>query len=313
MGFRILPAILLALALLLPPLGASQLRAAVPVPSARSQMLVSTDWLARHLNDPAVVILHVGERAGYDTGHIPGARFIALSDLAVTRGPLRNELPPVADLQKLFAAAGVGDTSRVVLYGDRLGLFAARAWFTLDYLGHGSRAALLDGGLEKWRAERHPITQQQPRVKPAAFTARVNPGVVVQLAEVQNLSRQAANPVTAPAVLLDARPPEEYAGAKVFPGLRPGHIPGAASLYWMKTLESDDDPQLLPPFELRRLFTAAGATPGNRVVTYCVTGVQASHLYFTAKYLGYDAALYDGSFMEWSAAPAPVATGGPPR
>jgi len=82
---------------------------------------------------------------------------------------------------------------------------------------------------------------------------------------------------------------------------RPGHIPGAASLYWTKALASKEDPVLRPPAELRALLEAAGAAPGDTVVTYCRTGVQASHSYFVARYLGYEARLYDGSFSEWSA------------
>jgi thiosulfate/3-mercaptopyruvate sulfurtransferase len=301
--------ILLVLLLLLPSLGNSQARASLPIPIARSEMLVSTDWLGRHLDNPGLVILYVGDRSGYDAGHIPGARFIAFSEITVVRGEVRNELPPVAILKKVFEKAGVGDASRVILYGDRLGLLAARAWFTLDYLGHGDRAALLDGGLEKWRAESRPLSKEEPQVKAASFAPRVNPGVVVQSPAMQDLSWEAAND-TAPLVLIDARPPEEYAGTKDHEGVsRRGHIPGAVSLYWMKTLEGRDDPQLLPPSELRKLFVDAGAAPGKKVVSYCVTGVQASHTYFVAKYLGYDAVLYDGSMSEWSNAPGtPVVT-----
>lgn len=308
-GFPVLAAlvlgILLALMLLLlPPLGHSQARATMHIPTVRSEMLVSTGWLDRHFNNPGLVILYIGERKSYDEGHIPGARFVAFSDITITRGELHNELPPVADLKKLFEKAGVGDDSRVILYGDRLGLLATRAWFTLDYLGHGDRAALLDGGLEKWRAERRPLSKEEPQVKAATFTPRVNPAVVVQLPVMQDLSWEAANDPASPLALIDARPPEEYAGTKDHNGVsRRGHIPGAVSLYWMKTLESKDDPQLLPPAELRQLFAAAGAAPGKKVVSYCVTGVQGSHTYFVAKYLGFDAALYDGSMTEWSKAP----------
>jgi thiosulfate/3-mercaptopyruvate sulfurtransferase len=119
-----------------------------------ADMLVQTSWLAAHLADKNLVILHVGtDRNSYDAAHIPGARFLALSEIAVSRNGIPNELPPVNDLKATFERLGVGDHSRVVLYGDMLGLFATRAYFTLDYLGHGSSAALLDGGLEKWSRE----------------------------------------------------------------------------------------------------------------------------------------------------------------
>ncbi len=281
----------------------AQRRAAV-AGQVRSEMLVSTAWLARHLTNPAVVVLDIGvNRAEYDAGHVPGARFVSLRELAVSRNGVPVELPPVADLKRVFEQAGVGDKTRVILYGDMLGLAAARAYFTLDYLGHGDRAALLDGGLEKWKADKRPLSTGATPVQPAVFTPRVRPELVVYLADVRNLSWEAANEKPAPVTLLDARPPAEYTGEEGRNGIpRAGHIPGALSLYWMDTLESKENPEFLPPHDLRRVFEKAGVS-GRRMVTYCVSGMQASHLYFTAKYLGYDVALYDGSFSEWSNTP----------
>jgi thiosulfate/3-mercaptopyruvate sulfurtransferase len=276
--------------------------------ATREEMLVSTEWLARHLGDPSVVVLHVAqERAHYDAGHIPGARFLAFRDLVVTRDKVPNELPPAADLKRAFEQAGVGDDTRIVLYGERSGLLAARAYFTLDYLGH-DRAALLDGGLEKWKADARPLSQEAPMVKPATFTPRVRPELLVNLPQVRDLSWEAVNQEPSPVTLLDARPADEYSGGKPHDGVpRSGHIPGALHLYWMDTLEGKDDLQLLPPYELRQLFQKGGVST-RRVVTYCTTGMQASFLYFAAKYAGFDAVLYDGSFLEWSnAADTPVA------
>src|ERR1019366_2826707 len=117
-------------------------------PATRQDMLVSTDWLSKHLTDANVVVLQVSaNRNAYDAGHIPGARFVGLPELVVTRDGIPNELPPVADLKKVLEAAGVSDDSRIILYSDVSVLPATRAYFTLDYLGHGDQAALLDGGL----------------------------------------------------------------------------------------------------------------------------------------------------------------------
>src|SRR5580704_9442870 len=105
-------------------------------PAVRSDMLVSTDWLAQHLNDPKIVILQVSrDRMAYDAGHIPGARFLGLSDLVVTRNGILNELPTTEALKGLFERLGVSDDSRIILYGDAAMLPATRAYFTLDYLG----------------------------------------------------------------------------------------------------------------------------------------------------------------------------------
>jgi len=284
-------------------------------PAVRSEMLVSTGWLAGRLEDPRVVVLHVArERGDYDRGHIPGARFVGWGEITATRGGVPNELAPVADLQRLFERLGIGDDSRLVLYGDNFGLSAARAYFTLDYLGHGERAALLDGGLEKWRAEGRAVTAEVPEVKAERFTPRVRAARVVGLDVVRDLSWVLTNVAAADVILIDARPEEEYTGARPGDGVpRGGHIPGAAHLFWMQNLESRENPVMRPAAELRKLYEAAGASPARKVVTYCRTGGQASHTYFTARYLGYDVSMYDGSFFEWSNAAGTPIVAGPGR
>lgn len=283
--------------------------------SVRSEMLVSTNWLAERLKDPKVVVLHVArERAHYDRGHVPGARFVAWGEITATRDGVPNELAPAGDLQKLFERLGVGDEARIVLYGDNSGLSAARAYFTLDYLGHGGRAALLDGGLEKWQAERRPISTEAPEVKSARFTPRFRTATVVSLDVMRDLSWAASNVSNPNVALVDARPAEEFTGAKPGDGIpRGGHIPGASNLFWMQNVVSKENPVMRPAVELRRLYEAAGATADRKLITYCRTGGQASHAYFTAKYLGYDVVMYDGSFFEWSNAEnTPVVSGARP-
>ena len=140
-------------------------------------MLVSTEWLAQHLNDHDLVVLYVGrDRSQFDSGHIPGSRFVRLDELVEQHQDSLNELPPVVKLQAVFESLGVGDSSRVVLYGDGGGLLAARAYFTLDYLGHGDRTSLLDGGLEKWSAEARPSSRDELTAARAHLTPRVAAG-----------------------------------------------------------------------------------------------------------------------------------------
>ncbi len=272
-------------------------------PAVRSEMLVTTSWLAQHLKDSNVVILHVSrDRAAYDAGHIPGARFLALSDIVVTREGILNELPPAAALKTVLERAGVSDDSRVILYGDTSVLPATRAYFTLDYLGHGDRAALLDGGLPKWTAESRPLEKETPAVKPGRLTPRPHPEVLVDINAMKDLSFSAVNAPAASPVLVDARTAGEFNGTTAASSEipRPGHIPGATDVYWMQTQASKTDMSLLPEASLRKIYEAAGVTPDRPVVTYCNTGMQASQSYFTLKYLGYDARMYDGSFSEWS-------------
>ena len=222
----------------------------------RSEMIVSTAWLAAHLNDPKVVVLHVARaRAHYDEGHIPGARFAGWDEITATRDGVPNELAPVADLQKLFERLGIGDDARIVLYGDNSGLAAARAYFTLDYLGHGGRAALLDGGLEKWKAERRAISTDMVEPKTARFTPRVRASAVTNLDVVRDLSWTATNLTSPSAVLIDARPVDEYTGTKPGEGVpRGGHIPGAANVFWMQNVVSKENPALRSVAELRKSF-----------------------------------------------------------
>jgi thiosulfate/3-mercaptopyruvate sulfurtransferase len=277
----------------------------------RSEMLVSTDWLAKHINDRDVFVIHVaGDRKHYDDGHLPGARFLSSKEILTTRNGVANELPAVADLQKVFEQVGMGDTGRIVIYGENSGLLAARVYFTLDYLGHGDRAALLDGGIEKWKAEKRMVETQPVKSEPVKFTPRPRPQIVAGLDAVRDLSRVATNAHSlegASAAIVDARPEEQYIGNQT---QRSGHIPGAASVYWQDNLVSRENPVMKSLPELSKLYEAAGLRAGQKVVTYCNTGMQASHSYFTLKYLGYDVMMYDGSFSEWSKAEgAPVATG----
>ncbi|MCU1286219.1 MAG: Thiosulfate sulfurtransferase [Acidobacteriales bacterium] len=274
--------------------------AAQSKPALRSEMLVSTQWLAEHLKDPGVIVLSVGGSPGfYSEGHIPGARFINLDQITVKRGDVPNELAPVDQLQKVFRDAGVTNASRVVIYGDRYNLLAARAYYTLDYLGIAEHAALLDGGLSKWKNELRPLTNDVPAVKAGTLTVKVNSKILVDTAEMKKLSESKS-----PA-LIDARPLEEYSGERRSEDVsKLGHIPGASHLYWMDLLVSRENPVLLSPEELRKKFETANANV--KVVTYCRTGMQSSFDYFVAKYLGYDASMYDASFFEWSAEDLPA-------
>ncbi|MGA2960845.1 MAG: sulfurtransferase [Candidatus Korobacteraceae bacterium] len=276
--------------------------------NAGSQLLVQTNWLAAHLNDSNVVVLHVApNRTSYDAGHIPGARFLPLSDVAVTRDGIPNQLPTVDAMKIAFERVGVGDKSRVVIYGDMSGLFAARAYFALDYLGHGNHAALLDGGLEKWKAEHRVISTAAPAFKAVNLTVKARPELVADLSAMKQI---VADKKT---TLIDARPPDEYSGARAGDGIpRAGHIPGAKNVFWMENLASKDNPVLKPAPEMLAKYEAAGVKRGKNVVVYCRTGVQASHDFFTLKLLGFNPVLYEGSFFEWSNAPGtPVETSKP--
>ena len=269
-------------------------------PVVRSEMLVSTSWLEQHLNDRGLVVLYIGrDRNQFDSGHIPGAHFVRLDDLVDQRTESLNELPSVADLQATFESLGVSDHSRIVLADDAGGVLAARAFFTLDYLGHADQVALVDGGLKVWMAQSRPTSKEESPVARAKFSVLVHPDILVTTARMRQLSLGAEKGDTDYA-LLDARPLAEFTGlVKSEAVSRAGHIAGSQSLYWKNLIHSDLDPRLRDRNALLEQFARSGARPGKPVITYCRTGMQSSFTYFVARYLGYPAAMYDGSVYEW--------------
>jgi len=182
----------------------------------------------------------------------------------------------------------VSNDSRVVIYTTSWFPMAGRGYYTLDYMGHGDHTALLDGGLAAWRAARLPLEKDAPRFAPGKFTPHLHPEVRAMLEDVKKLSGEPS-----PAELLvDARPDKRYTD---------GHISGAVHVYWQETLvDAKDNPVFLPPDKLQALFASRGIQPGQKLITYCEIGLQASHDYFIAKYLGYDAQMFDGSIHQWS-------------
>jgi len=270
--------------------------AAAPAQAARlDSPIVSTQWLADHLNDPTVVVLHLASiRRDYTTGHIPGARFLWFNDVAPSNPDLNTELPSVEQLKTLFESLGVSDNSRVIVYGQTISPLVARVYMTLDYLGAGDRAAVLDGGLAAWKAEGLPISTEAPKVARGKFTPHVHADAVVNADFVKaNIDKPGLK-------ILDARTPNFYTG-EGGGGPRPGHVTSAQNIpFTTLTTLVDSTLKMKDKSVISGMFTAAGVQPTDRVVTYCHVGQQASLLYLAAKYVGLKASLYDGSFEDWS-------------
>jgi thiosulfate/3-mercaptopyruvate sulfurtransferase len=279
--------------------------------------LVSTEWLAAHLGEPDLRVVDVRwyldparrGREQYRTGHIAGALFMDLDrDLAAPGGARggasgRHPWPSPEQVERVMGAAGIEGTTRVVAYDDQAGAVAARLWYLLRVHGHAS-AAVLDGGIVKWKAEGRPLEIAEPSVVPATFRARLRPGAVVTKAEVEALG--------APALVLDARAPERYRGEVEPIDPRAGHIPGAVNAPFAANLTGGETPVLRPATELRARYEALGAAREAPVV-YCGSGVTACHDLLALEVAGLSGRLYAGSWSEWSSDPTlPIKTGSDP-
>jgi thiosulfate/3-mercaptopyruvate sulfurtransferase len=281
--------------------GATALSAASAV--AQGVFVSPSDVRSMRDSDQLVRILDVGRtHEEWNTGHIAGSIEFALQWVVVTRDGIPNELPSVAVLDSVFESWGIGDTTIVVIHGDPLA--AARVWATLDLLGH-PRSYLLDGGMARWRAEGYPLSDVHISPRAGHFTPRLQQQ---RLADAAWIRARLDDPSM---LLVDARSPGEYAGSQQSMQVpRPGHIPGARSVFWRRLLQSDTMPTLRDRAELRRLLAMPAGT--TDFVAYCRTGHMASMLYAVARELALPVKLYDPSFVEWSSrADLPVEQGPP--
>lgn len=279
----------------------------VPPTALRPDLLVSAEWLERSIARPNVAVLHFGTQAGYDAGHVPGARFVNLAALQPTQNGIALMLREPSELRAALEAAGVSTSSHVVVYGDDF-VQGARGFLILEYVGH-PRVSLLDGGIVAWKAGNRPVSTEP--VAPAGGFMAPPPREQRVVTASWVLDHLHDDAVT----LIDARPLAQYAGLVAPTAALPrlGHIPGAHSLFWQQLIVSPADPRLKDPESLRALFAPTGARAGSTVVAYCFSGMLSSVAYFAARYLGYDARLYDGSMFEWSPnAELPIANCGTP-
>jgi len=260
----------------------------------RNTMLVTTSWLADHLNDPNVVILAVGREGEYEKGHIPGSIALNVNDIVLSQNAagIHVELPPMAQLAETFGKLGVTNDSHVVLYVSGNSVTAVtRTYLTLDAMGLGAHASILDGGFPAWQSEKRPVTNDVPTVKRGKLDTCPQSDVIAGLEYVKsNLHHPGVD-------LLDVRSAGDYAAHEGHGDSRAGHVPGAVSLPFEKLMDSG---KLKPAAELQAALSAAGVKSGDRVVSYCYIGARATVVYFVARYLGYDARLYDGSWEEWN-------------
>jgi thiosulfate/3-mercaptopyruvate sulfurtransferase len=282
--------------------------------------LVSTGWLAEHRTDPDLRIFDVtvhlrpstsggpyrieSGRADYEAGHVPGAGFLDLpGELSDTDSPLAFTMPPVEKLARALGAAGVGAGSRVVAYATTSPMWATRLWWMLRACGFDN-AAVLDGGLAKWKAEGRPVEAGESRYPPAELTLAARPELWADKAAVLAAVGDGA------VCTLNALSPSVHRGEGETNYGRKGHIAGSRNVPYAALLNPDGTWR--EDAELRALFEAVGALRRPRVICYCGGGISATMDALALTRLGHPAvAVYDGSMSEWSRDPAmPMEVGG---
>jgi thiosulfate/3-mercaptopyruvate sulfurtransferase len=269
--------------------------------------LVSTEWLERELGAPDLRVIDAtiflpgagrNARAEYEAEHIPNAVFLDLDEVVDTDSPYPHMLPPEHKFASRMQSLGLGDGNRFVVYDNSPLHSAARAWWMLKAFG-AHYVALLDGGLQKWKAEGRPLEAGRQPHRHGHFTAFLDEQAVADKAAVLGLIGAGTHEI------VDARPAARFAGTDPEPraGLEAGHMPGARNLPQSALFNPDNSWKRGDA--LRAAFEAAGVDLSKPMVTTCGSGVTAAVLLFGAHLLGKeDVRLYDGSWSEWGADPA---------
>ena len=268
---------------------------------AHPEVLVSTEWVAQHLDDPNVRIIESNEDPLlYPSGHIPGA--VEVDWVRDLNDPLRRDYLDREGFEKLMSRIGVTPDMTIVLYGDKNNWWACYAFWVFQLFGH-TNAKIMDGGRLKWEKEGRPMTREVPQYPPTEYRAPERDDSKIRAFRDQVLAHvQAGKP------LIDVRSPEEYRGERLhmpdYPNegaLRGGHIPGAVNIPWARAINPEDG-TFKPADELRKIYIEeAGIRPEDDVIVYCRIGERSSHTWFVLTYLlGFPKVRnYDGSWTEW--------------
>jgi thiosulfate/3-mercaptopyruvate sulfurtransferase len=262
-------------------------------------VLVTTDWLAEHVQDANLVVAEVDENPDlYDEGHIPGASKLHWRD--DLQDPVERDLVEKEDFERLMASRGIRNDTTLVLYGDKNNWFAAYAYWYLKIYGHGD-VRILDGGRQKWIDEARELTTDPPQIQPATYSAQDRDESIRAYRDAVREMIGAEGQA-----LVDVRSPQEFSGDLIAPpgyeqegAQRAGHIPTAASIPWAQAVR--DDGTFKSAEELRELYGGRGVTDDKAVTAYCRIGERSAHTWFVLReLLGYEEVRnYDGSWTEW--------------
>jgi thiosulfate/3-mercaptopyruvate sulfurtransferase len=262
-------------------------------------VLVTTEWVAEHLDDDGVVVAEVDEDPDlYDEGHIPGAVKLHWRD--DLQDPVERDLVTKEVFERLLGERGIGNDTAVVLYGDKNNWFAAFAYWYLKIYGHED-VRIVDGGRQKWIDEGRELTTEAPSPERARYSAKDRDDTIRAFRDAVREDIAAGEKA-----LVDVRSPQEFSGELISaPGYeqegaqRAGHIPTARSIPWAHAV--GDDGTFRTAQELRQLYGAKGVTPDKHVTAYCRIGERSAHTWFVLReLLGYETVKnYDGSWTEW--------------
>ena len=266
--------------------------------------LVSTQWLSEHLDDPDLRILdgswylpsvRRNPRTEYEKGHIPGARFFDIDDLADDTSDVPHMAPSAEKFASRMRRMGLGDGHQIVVY-DGVGVnSAARVWWLFRFMGHES-VAVLDGGLPKWCSEGRSIEDLPPQPSERHITVRIQNHLIRNLTQVSDASAEGSSEI------VDARPTGRFRGHDLEPreNLPSGHIPGSRNVPFPTLINSDGT--MKDNEELRAAFTTGKCDLTKPVITTCGSGITACILALALERIGHhNWAIYDGSWAEWGA------------
>lgn len=264
--------------------------------SENREILVSAQWLKEHLSDPNVRILDARTPREYMWGHIPNAVLVGYEH--VTRDDPNApylEVLSKEEAERAVGSLGISNDNTVVVYGSMGGAFAARVFWTLEYLG--AKVRLLEVEFQRWAKDGYPVTKEAIQVKEAQFKATVNGGL---RAEADYIAKKLGESSLA---VLDSRSPEEYMGLMVQTA-RKSRIPRSINLPW-ELCRGGNGVLFGSPDALKKVFEGKGVTKDKEVVTYCMVGDRAAHTYVALRLLGYPKAkVYEKSFSEWGNSPS---------
>ncbi len=277
---------------------------------ANPDVLVDTDWLEEHLDDPGIRVIEVDEdTTAYEKGHLRGA--VGWNWTSDLHAPVGRDYVDTQGLSELLSRAGVGSDSTVVLYGGNNNWFAAYAYWILKLRGF-ENVKLLNGGRKKWELESREVTQDVPSIEPSGLQLSG-----AERPEIRALRDEVLTKVGTEVGFVDVRSPEEFRGEKLAPdhlpqeqAQVPGHIAGAANIPWVKA--ANDDGSFRSADELKALYEGEGITADREIIAYCRIGERSSHTWFALQeLLGYpNVKNYDGSWTEYgSLVGAPVEKG----